>query len=112
MVVAGGPPGPAREEERLVFEDQQQDPQPAARPNALRRAAVATALVVGVVAGGYGVAAAQSDETPTTEDTPTTEQVPDDGTARPDQGPGCDRDGDGTADAEGDTSGRSADASL
>jgi hypothetical protein len=93
-----------------VFEDQQQDPQPPARPNVLRRAAVATALVAGVVAGGYGVAAAQSDETPTTQETPTTEapeQAPDGGTGRPD---GCDRDGDGTPDAE--SSGSTADASL
>jgi hypothetical protein len=93
-----------------VFEDQQQDPQPPARPNALRRAAVATALVVGVAAGGYGVAAAQSDETPTTEETPST-PAPDEGSTTPDRGPGCDRDQDGTPDAES-SSGSSADASL
>jgi len=92
-----------------VFEDQQQDPQPPARPNALRRAAVVTALVVGVVAGGYGVAAAQSDETPTTAETPST-TAPEDGTTEPDRGPGCDRDQDGNPDAE--SSGSSADASL
>jgi hypothetical protein len=79
-----------------VFEHEQQV-EPPRRPSALRRAAVATALVGAVVAGGYGVAAAQTDETPSTQDTPST--PPDDGSQSPDPGRGCDRDGDGTSDS-------------
>jgi hypothetical protein len=88
--------------------DEPQEVQPPRRPSALRRAAVATALVVGVAAGGYGVAAAQTDETPTTDDTPTT-QAPDDGTTRRHSGPGCDRSADGTSDP-GTSGGGTADA--
>jgi hypothetical protein len=79
-----------------VFEDEQPQAEPPRRPSALRRAAVATALVGAVVAGGYGVAAAQTDETPGTQDTPST-TAPDDGTSSPDPGRGCDRSQDGTS---------------
>ena len=88
-----------------MFEDQQQDDQPPRRPSALRRAEVATALVAGVVAGGYGVASAQTGETPTT-------QAPDDGGTAPDDERGCDRDGNGTSDPSAPSPSGSADASL
>ena len=73
-----------------MFEDEQHQAEPARRPSALRRAAVATALVGAVVAGGYGVAAAQTDETPST-------TAPDDGRQAPDPGRGCGRGQDGTS---------------
>ena len=84
-----------------MLEDEQEQPEAPRRPSALRRAAVATALVAGVMAGGYGIAAAQTDETPSTQDTPSTTAA-DDGTqqqapdgTRPDR-QGCDRGQDGT----------------
>jgi hypothetical protein len=86
-----------------VFEDEQQHAEPPRRPSALRRAAVATALMGAVVAGGYGVAAAQTDETPGTQDTPGT-TAPDDGSQLPDPGRGCDHGQDGTAPGSGSSS--------
>ena len=81
-----------------MFDEEQQQAEPPRRPSGLRRAAVATALVAGVMAGGYGIAAAQTDETPTTQDTPST-QAPDDGATSPDPGRGCDHAQDGTSDS-------------
>ena len=91
-----------------MFEDEQHQAEPPRRPRALRRAAVATALVGAVVAGGYGVAAAQTDETPSTQNAPST-TAPDDGTQSPDPGPGpgragCDHDQDGTSPDSGSSS--------
>jgi hypothetical protein len=89
-----------------VFEDPQQPAEPPRPPSALRRAAVATALVGAVVAGGYGIASAQTDETPSTQDTPSTtapggtQQAPDG--VRPD-GRRCDHRQDGTSGAPSDS---------
>ncbi len=100
-----------------MFDDEYDEVQvPAPRPrrqNALRRAAVATALMGAVVAGGYGVASAQTDETPSTEETPST-VAPDDGTTTPDPDRTCDHADEGTADpgSSSSSSSSSADASL
>ena len=85
-----------------MFEDEQQPAEPPRQPSTLRRAAVATALMSAVVAGGYGVAAAQTDDTPSTQDTPST-TAPDDGTS-PDPGRGCDHGQDGTQSDSGSSS--------
>jgi hypothetical protein len=77
-----------------VFEEQQQDAQPPRRPSGLRRAAVATALMGAVVAGGYGIASAQTDETPSTQDTPGAQAADSDSTPQPGpDGRGCDHGG-------------------
>jgi hypothetical protein len=89
-----------------VFEDQQQPADPPRRPNALRRAAVATALVGAVVAGGYGIASAQTDETPSTTNPPST-TAPDGSQQAPDgfgrDGRGCDHGQDGTSGPQSDS---------